>query len=216
MDPWITLRHRDLTAERPAGATEDVHVPERLAERVVAEFSRVGDVVLDPFAGYGTTAVVAVRMGRRAVAVELLPDRAEITRARLRGEGRVIVGDARDLRSLVDEPVDLCFTSPPYMTRTGHPENPLTGYRTLDGDYAAYLGELEAVGAQVAALLRRGGHLVVNAATILGTSGPTPLADDLAERLSRHLVRRPDLPLAWDTPPVGIVADRCLVFEKAP
>jgi DNA modification methylase len=214
MEPWIRLRRGELADERPAGSTEDVHFPERLAERVIAQFSTPGELVLDPFAGYGTTAFVAAQMGRRTTAVELLPERAEIVRTRLGGRGRVIVGDARRLRTLVVEPIDLCFTSPPYMTRTGHPENPLTGYRTDDGDYATYLAEMEAIGVDVAKLLRPDGHFVVNAATIEGTPERTPLADDLAERFSRHLVREPDLPIEWDALPPGISDDRCLVFVK--
>ena len=214
MDPWIRLRRGELLEERPAGATEDVHFTERLAEQVIARFTAPGELILDPFAGYGTTAVVARRMGRRAIAVELLPERAELIRSRLGDDGRVIVGDARRLQTLVLEPVDLCFTSPPYMTRTGHPENPLTGYRTLDGEYATYLGEMEAVAVQVAELLRPDGYFVVNAATIEGAPEPTPLADDLAGRFSRHLVRRPDLSIEWDAVPPGISDDRCLVFVK--
>ena len=214
MDPWIRLRRREIAEERPAGATEDVHFPERLAERVIGQFSTPGELVLDPFAGYGTTAVVAARMGRRSISVELLPERADIIRARLGVGGRLLVGDARELRALVHEPVDLCLTSPPYMSRTGHPENPLTGYRTLDSDYSTYLADMEAVCVEITALLRPGGHLVVNAATVVGTLEQTPLADDLADRFSRHLVRHPDLAIAWDELPAGIVDDRCLVFEK--
>jgi DNA modification methylase len=216
MDAWIRLRRSELSEERPAGATEDVHFPERLAEQVIARFTTPGELVLDPFAGYGTTAVVAARMGRRVIAVELLPERAELIRSRLGDDGRVIVGDARRLRTLVREPIDLCFTSPPYMTRTGHPENPLTGYRTLDGKYDTYLDEMEAVAVQVAELLNTDGWFVVNAATIEGEPEPTTLADDMAERFSRHLVREPDLPIAWDAVPTGISDDRCLVFVKRP
>lgn len=214
MDPWMRLTRRELAEQRPDGASEDVHFPERLAEGVIGMFSAPGELVLDPFAGFGTTPVVALRMGRRAIAVELLPDRAEIIRRRLGGRGQVIEGDARQLGRLVRETVDLCFTSPPYMTRDGHPRNPLTGYRTRDGQYDTYLRELESVGQQVAALLRPGGHLVVNAASTSAGSEVTPLADDLADVLSRHLVRGLDLSLAWDEPPPGIVNDRCLVFEK--
>jgi hypothetical protein len=47
----------------------------------------------------------------------------------------VISVDARQLRSLVSGPVDLCLTSPPYMTPIGHPQNRLTGYTSADGDY---------------------------------------------------------------------------------
>jgi hypothetical protein len=55
---------------------------------------------------------------------------------------------------------------------------------------------------------------VVNTATLVGPLEQTLLAEDLADRLSRHLVRHPDLPIDWDEPPAGIADDRCLVFEK--
>jgi adenine-specific DNA-methyltransferase len=44
--------------------------PERLMERIIHIASNPGDVVLDCFAGSGTTAAVAQKMGRRFVAVE--------------------------------------------------------------------------------------------------------------------------------------------------
>jgi DNA modification methylase len=211
--PWIRLTRRELEAER-LDEGSDVQFPERLAGRVIEAFSSPGERVLDPFAGFGTTPLVATRMGRRAVAIELLPERADLIRQRVGPEAEVMTGDARDLARLVTAPIELCFTSPPYMTRSGHPENPLTGYQTLDGIYEAYLDDLEAVGRSIAALLRPGGHLIVNAATTLGPDGPTPLADDLADRLARHLTRLPDLSIEWDVDPAGLVDDRCLVFRR--
>jgi modification methylase len=44
--------------------------PEALLERVLLATSRPGDLVLDPFAGTGTTGVVAQRLGRRWTMVE--------------------------------------------------------------------------------------------------------------------------------------------------
>jgi modification methylase len=44
--------------------------PEALLERVVRSTSRPGDVVLDPFAGSGTTGAVSQRLGRRWIMVE--------------------------------------------------------------------------------------------------------------------------------------------------
>jgi adenine-specific DNA-methyltransferase len=44
--------------------------PERLLRRILKMFTRPGDVVLDPFAGSGTTAAVAHKMQRRWVAIE--------------------------------------------------------------------------------------------------------------------------------------------------
>lgn len=47
--------------------------PIELAERLVRMFSFVGDTVLDPFMGTGTTAVAAHRSGRNSISVELDP-----------------------------------------------------------------------------------------------------------------------------------------------
>ena len=65
--------------------------PERLLERIVTIASNPGDIVLDCFAGSGTTAAVAHKMGRRWVAAEILPETvARFTRRRLE---MVVKGD---------------------------------------------------------------------------------------------------------------------------
>jgi len=46
----------------------------------------VGDLVLDPFAGAGTTGLVARRLQRRFVGVELNPEYAEMARRRIEGD----------------------------------------------------------------------------------------------------------------------------------
>lgn len=45
--------------------------PLELAERLVRMFSFVGDTVLDPFGGTGTTALAAARWGRNSISVEV-------------------------------------------------------------------------------------------------------------------------------------------------
>ena len=57
----------------PAGRRrEHPHkAPTTLVRRMIAMFSRPGDLVVDPFAGSGTTLEIAVKMGRRAVGYEI-------------------------------------------------------------------------------------------------------------------------------------------------
>jgi len=50
---------------------------------LLERFTYPGDVVLDPFVGGGTTAVVAVRLGRRFIGVDVDPLAIETTKARL-------------------------------------------------------------------------------------------------------------------------------------
>lgn len=58
-------------------------MPPALARRCILAGSRRGDIVLDPFGGAATTALAALREGRRAVLCELNPEYVEIQRARL-------------------------------------------------------------------------------------------------------------------------------------
>jgi DNA modification methylase len=46
-------------------------------------FTEVGDVVLDPFIGSGTTALAAVQLGRKYVGIDLAPEYVELTRQRV-------------------------------------------------------------------------------------------------------------------------------------
>lgn len=47
--------------------------PEKLAERLIAMFSFVGDTVLDPFMGTGTTILASAKWGRNSIGVEIDP-----------------------------------------------------------------------------------------------------------------------------------------------
>ncbi|CAB4162589.1 COG0863 DNA modification methylase [uncultured Caudovirales phage] len=68
-------------------------MPPDLVEKCVKTGSAVGDSVIDPFGGAGTTGLVAGRLGRNAVLAELNPAYAEITKARLTKEGAAWTGD---------------------------------------------------------------------------------------------------------------------------
>lgn len=56
--------------------------PPELVEKCVKAGSREGDLVLDPFGGSGTTHLVAERLGRRAVSVDLNPDYCRMAEVR--------------------------------------------------------------------------------------------------------------------------------------
>lgn len=58
--------------------------PERLLQRIIHIATNPGDIVLDCYAGSGTTAAVAHKMGRRWVTTELVPETVEaFTKPRL-------------------------------------------------------------------------------------------------------------------------------------
>lgn len=69
-------------------AQKDAHVamfPPELVERCLTLTSEVGDLTLDPFVGSGTTGLVALRMARRFVGIELNPEYVQLAEKRLNG-----------------------------------------------------------------------------------------------------------------------------------
>jgi DNA modification methylase len=54
--------------------------------RCIGAGSKKGDTILDPFFGAGTTGLVAMKMGRDCIGVELNPEYAEIARKRIADE----------------------------------------------------------------------------------------------------------------------------------
>lgn len=80
-DVWSINRVCGTFRERVKGVP--TQLPEELVRRIVAVSSNPGDVVLDPFAGSGTTLAVATSMGRLATGIELNPDYAAIARRRV-------------------------------------------------------------------------------------------------------------------------------------
>lgn len=57
--------------------------PEELAQRLIRMFSFVGDTVLDPFVGTGTTMVAAAQAARNSIGVEIDPSYYALARERL-------------------------------------------------------------------------------------------------------------------------------------
>lgn len=95
-----TSRSRNLRSiwTIPTEAFHDEHFatfPKRLVEPCVKAGSRPGDVVLDPFAGSGTTGLVALRLGRSFVGIELNPTYAEMARRRIEDDAPLFNVDAR-------------------------------------------------------------------------------------------------------------------------
>jgi DNA modification methylase len=82
MQQWLRTIWTDIKGE----STRKGHpapYPVELAERLVRLFSFVGDTVLDPFAGTGTTSVAAMNSGRNSIANEVEPKYVALAKERL-------------------------------------------------------------------------------------------------------------------------------------
>jgi site-specific DNA-methyltransferase (adenine-specific) len=79
-DTWYVARVCGTFKERTGHPCQ---MPEALLERIVRVSSNPGDLVLDPFAGSGTTLVASKRLGRRFLGIELSRQYADAVRQRL-------------------------------------------------------------------------------------------------------------------------------------
>jgi DNA modification methylase len=148
-------------------ATFPVEIPKRLTKL----FSFWGETVLDPFGGVGSTAVAALREGRRAVCVDQNPEFVKEIHARIAAESKLDadlldarVGDSRNLAVIEDGSVDLIVTSPPYWDKADY------GGKSSDigtaGSYVDFLAELRRVFEECHRVLRPGRKLCVVTANV--------------------------------------------------
>ncbi|MGZ4738155.1 MAG: DNA-methyltransferase [Ilumatobacteraceae bacterium] len=80
----------EIPPERAGRVGHPAPFPVALPERLIHMNTFVGDVVLDPFIGSGSTAVAAVRTGRHYIGYDTDPGYIEAARRRLAGESAVL------------------------------------------------------------------------------------------------------------------------------
>lgn len=73
----------NVKSNHPEKTLHPCQFPVELVERCVLAMTRPGDLVLDPYGGVGTTAIAAVRHGRKAVSIDKESDYMAIARKRL-------------------------------------------------------------------------------------------------------------------------------------
>lgn len=77
----LTYKSKELVGRK---ALNTIQKPEQLIERLVKASSNRGDLILDPFAGVGTTPVVCKRLGRHFIAIEQDQEFVQAANERLR------------------------------------------------------------------------------------------------------------------------------------
>jgi DNA modification methylase len=140
VDEW---REYTKTVWHIANVTDPEHpavFPVEIPCRLIKLFTFVGETVLDPFAGVGTTATAAIQLGRHAVCIEQNDEYVRIMRDRLSASGNgslsLVHGDSRRMEFIPENSISLIVTSPPYWNKAdygGNPENigNIEGYQSF-------------------------------------------------------------------------------------
>ena len=144
--------------------------PREIPRRLITLFSFVGERVLDPFGGVGTTALAAAALDRASVSVEQNPAFVELIRHRATTAGvdesliQVEHGDARHLSFIEDDSIGLAVTSPPYWNKADYGDSPENLGRIET--YPAFIRSLEPAYAEVLRTLAPGRKLCVVTANV--------------------------------------------------
>ena len=192
---------------------DDVRYSESLVEYFLHEFTQAGEIVFDPFAGYGTTLLVAEAMGRKPFGLEYDRDRVSYIQTKLKQPERIIHGDARQLSTYALPIFDFSMTSPPYMKADDH-ENPFTAYREQGAGYASYLDDIQSIYQQMKPRMSSSAKVVIEVANIKSEDHVTTLAWDIAKAISQVLNFEGEIIVSWDEYGFGYQHSYCLVFSK--
>lgn len=214
MKTCIRLRNEQPEALPEPFAHDDVRYPPELVRTFLREYTRPGDLVFDPFAGFGTTLSVAEEMGRRASGIEYDPQRCAYTRSRLRHPEALLQGDAKLLSTYTLPRIDFTFTSPPYMHRDD-PEDPLAAYHKPGRGYDAYLADLQDIYRHIGLLMNETAVAVIEVSNLKKPGSVTPLAWDIAHAVSQVLLFQGEVVVHWE-PTYGYGYDHsyCLLFTR--
>src|SRR4030042_1324606 len=114
MRTFLRLKNRQTRKLPPEFQHDDLRYPDELVATFLRQFTQPGDVVFDPFAGYGTTLIVAERLNRVSYGLEVNKRRCEYVRTLLQPPDHLILGDSRRLAEYGLPRFDFSLTSPPY------------------------------------------------------------------------------------------------------
>ena len=214
MKSYLLLKNEPSVSLPPEMPGPDIRYPVCLVEHFLREWTQEGDIVFDPFAGFGTTLEAAEAMGRVGYGTEINPQRINYARSRMAHPERLLAADVRQLASLTLPPLQFSISSPPFMGKSDT-ENPLTDYSILGTGYGQYLHDLAGVYEQVGHKMLEGGHIIIEVCNLRLYDGLTTLAWDIAGEVAKVLSFQGEVVVAWEGEyGFGYDHSYCLVFTK--
>ncbi len=195
--------------------------PIALVSRLIEMFTSQQDrVILDPFAGVGSTVLAAQRLGKHGIGLELVPQFVQVAQMRcaptgdpqthvgVGGGSTIYTADARQLLAYVAEgSVDLVITSPPYWDVLSQKRT--ADYRAIRdygeeeadlgkiSDYRAFLAQLRTVFTHVYQAMRAGAYCCVVVMDLRKKEKFYPFHSDLADFMQEIGFIYDDL-IIWD------------------
>lgn len=135
----------------------------QIPRNLILRYSKSGDLVLDQMCGYGTTLIECKLTGRNAKGFDINPKMVEMSRKNLKFNmgGDILevnievqVGDARNLRDVKDNSIDLIATHPPYADIIKYSEGKIEEDLSNIHDIDKFCEEMERVASECFRVLK--------------------------------------------------------------
>jgi DNA modification methylase len=174
---------------------DDNRFAESLVEFFLENYTQRGDIILDIFAGLGTTFFVAEEMGRIPYGIEYVEERYLYIKEHVKNKDNIIHGDALKLLDYKLPKCDFCIASPVYMNKEDT-ENPYTACKT-EGNYEQYLGDTQKIYSNVKEIMKPETYIVVEVSNLKRNGEVTTLAWDIGKAVSEILHFEGEIIVNW-------------------
>lgn len=160
----------------------------QVPEKFIKLFSHKGECVLDPFCGSGTTNVVALKLGRSSIGIDINPRSVTLALQRLQEASvdmfaepthhRIVQGNALEvLQCIPYGTIDLIVTSPPYFDVVDY-EDPSTEQWGNIHDYPTFLNKVRQAFLCMVRVLKPGGWMIVVTQDVFKRDAKCPIHAD--------------------------------------
>ena len=220
MNTVLSFRHVNELILPIEYKNDDVRFSDDLASFFIKNFSRQGDVVFDPFAGFGTTLYVSEKLGRKGYGIEYLPGRVNYIQSIIQNKENIICGSALEIDKINLPVIDFSITSPSYMSKNNHEEYPFAAYEITGANYAQYLIDVKNVYSQLKLKLKPNAFAIIEISNIIKDGILTTLAWDVAKSVSEVLTLEKEIIINWESDKksekygYGFDHSYCLVFKN--
>lgn len=192
---------------------EDVRLSETVITKYIERYTKRGEMVFDPFAGYGTSLRVSSRLNRKAFGIEIVPERVVYAQSVLSEDAEMVSGDIRTIQMKSIPEFNLSISSPPYMNQ-GDKKDPLSGYVDSGKGYDTYVSELSDIYVSLKEKLSDKGRIVIQLQNLRNSSHLTPLAWDLHRAIGDRLCFEGEEITTWDELSYGYDHGYCLIYSR--
>lgn len=197
MNSYIILK-KEMQKKLPSKFKEDGRFDQRLLKYIINNFTNDKSLIIDPFAGYGTTISVAEKLKRNAWGFEINKDKYLYALSEINNKERLINDNVKNISNYFKSFFDICITSPTYSWKNMgcnpfNLDNINEGYKEYLNDYKNYFK-------QVVKAIKPGGLIIIDTANINFLNICTTLAWDIKYNLEKieYLKFEKEIVVCWD------------------